>query len=171
LHTALRTTNPYVAAQYLYPHTHDRLIVQINQTSRSIANCPGRFSLQIAEFAGRSTFNDKDERFQGILSLKQSPLATAASDAEHLADRLAKDPDVQKLRQPIYVYHDRTASRVFIGSFDAEKDPAALEVRDELLKLAVPLLHRNRPTGGLDTLIVPAGMLTDLKDIKAKFEG
>ncbi|HKM54755.1 MAG TPA: hypothetical protein VJY33_15205 [Isosphaeraceae bacterium] len=171
LQTALRTTNPYVAAQYLYPHTHDRLIVQINQTSRSIVNCPGRYSLQIAEFAGRSTFNDKDERFQGILSLKKSPLATAASDAEHLADRLANDPDIQKLRQPIYVYHDRTASRVFFGSFNTEKDPAAVEVRDELLKLAVPLLDRKRPTGGLDTMIVPAGMLTDLKDIKAKFEG
>ena len=87
----------------------------MNQTSRSIANCPGRFSLQVAEFSGRSTFNDKDERFQGIFNLKRSPLATAAEDAEHLADKLAKDPDIQKLGQPIYVYHDRTASRVYMA--------------------------------------------------------
>ena len=171
LSTAIRTTNPYVPAQYLYPHKPDKLVVQMNQSSRSVVNCPGRYSLQIAEFAGRSTFNDKDERFQGILSLKKSPLATAAADAEHLADRLAKDPDIQKLGQPIYVYHDRTSSKVFIGSFNAEKDPNAVEVRDSMLKLAVPLLDRKRPTGGLDRMIVPAGILTDLKDIKANFQG
>jgi hypothetical protein len=169
LDKALRTTNPYVAAHTLYPRKSDRLVVQMNQTSRSIANCPGRFSLQVAEFTGRSTFNDKDERFQGILNLKRSPLATAAEDAEHLADRLAKDPDLQKLGQPIYVYHDRTASRVYIGSFNAWQDPAAVAVRESLLKLAVPMLDRKRSTGGLDTMIVPAGMLTDLTDIKAKF--
>ena len=72
LSTALRTTNPYVPAQYLYPRKSDRLVVQMNQTSRSIANCPGRFSLQVAEFSGRSTFNDKDERFQGLLNLNRA---------------------------------------------------------------------------------------------------
>jgi hypothetical protein len=168
LSTALRTTNPYVAAQHLYPHKPDRLVIQMNQGARSIANCPGRFSLQVAEFSGRSTFNEKDERFQGILNLKKSPLATAAPDAEHLAAKLSKDPDIQKLGQPIYVYHDRTASRVYIGSFNDWHEPAAVDVRDSLLKLAVPLLDRKRPTGGLDAMIVPAGMLTDLKDIKTK---
>jgi len=169
LEKALRTTNPYVAAQYLYPRKSDRLVVQMNQTSRSIANCPGRFSLQVAEFSGRSTFNDKDDRFQGILNLKRSPLATAGEDAEHLADRLSKDPDIRKLGQPIYVYHDRTASRVYIGSFNAPQDPTAVAVRESLLKLAVPILDRKRSTGGMDTMIVPAGMLTDLTDIKSKF--
>ncbi len=169
LEKALRTTNPYVAAQYLYPRKSDRLVVQMNQTSRSIANCPGRFSLQVAEFAGLSTFNDKDEHFQGLLNLKRSPLATAGEDAEHLADRLAKDPDIQKLGQPIYVFHDRTASRVYIGSFNAWQDPAAIAVRESLIKLAVPMLDRKRSTGGMDTMIVPAGMLTDLTDIKNKF--
>ncbi len=169
LGTALRTTNPYVAAQYLYPRKTDKLVVQMNQTSRSIANCPGQFSLQVAEFSGRSTFDAKDERFQGILNLKRSPLATAGEDAERLADRLSKDPDIQKLGQPIYVYHDRTSSRVYVGSFSSKQDPTAVAVRDSLLRLAVPMLDRKRSTGGMDTMIVPAGMLTDLTDIKSKF--
>ena len=171
LSRAIRTTNPYVPAQNLFPHKHDQLVIQMNQGARSVVNCPGNYSLQIAEFSGRSTFNDKDERFQGILNLKKSPLATAAADAEHLAERLAKDPDVQKLGQPIYVYHDRTSSKVFIGSFNGPKDPSAVEIRESMLKLAVPLLDRKRPTGGLDSMIVPAGMLTELKDIKANFQG
>jgi hypothetical protein len=170
LHTAMRTTNPYVAAQYLYPRKQDKLIVQMNQTARSIANCPGRYSLQIAEFAGRSTVNYKDEKFQGFASLRKSPLATAADDAERMAAKLAKDPDIQRLGQPIYVYHDRRASRVFIGSFNVDRDPSAVDVRDSLIKLAVPLMDQKRPAGGLDTMIVPAGMLTDLKEIKTNFQ-
>jgi hypothetical protein len=174
LHTAIRTTNPYIPAHWLYPHKLDQLVVRMNQSPRSIANCPGRYTLQIAEFAGRSTFNDKDERFQGLLSLKRSPLATAHDDAERLADKLAKNPEFQKLGQPIYVYHDRTASRVFIGSFGAEKDPVAVDVRDALLKLAVPLVttDKKRPNpNALDHWVVPAGVLTDLTSIKAKFQG
>lgn len=170
LSMAIRTTNPYVAAQNLYPHKHDKLIVQMNQGSHSIAHCPGRYSLQVAEFTGRSTFNEKDERFLGIVNLKKSPLATAADDAERLAAKLAKDPDIQRLGQPIYVYHDRRASRVFIGAFNAEKDPAAVHVRDSLVKLAVPLMDQKRSTH-IDQMIVPAGMLTDLSDIKANFRG
>jgi hypothetical protein len=171
LNMALRTTNPYIPAQELFPHKTDRLIVQMNQGARSIFNCPGQYSLQIAEFSGRATFNYKDERFQGIMSLKRSPLATAADDAERLADKLAKNPDFQKLGQPIYVYHDRTASRVFVGSFSAEKDPAAVDVRDALLKLAVPLVvtDKKKPSAALDTLIVPAGVLTNLTGVKAQF--
>jgi hypothetical protein len=179
LSTALRTTNPYVPAQYLYPRKHDDLIVRINHTPRSVANCPGRYSLQVAIFSGRATFysgratiNDMDERLQGLL--RRGPLATAADDAERLADKLAKNPEFQKLGQPIYVYHDRTSSRVFVGSFSAEKDPVAVDVRDAMLKLAVPLVtvDKKRPNpNALDHLIVPAGMLTDLKDIKGNFQG
>jgi hypothetical protein len=164
---AIRTTNPMVPAQYLYPHKPDKLIVRMNASLRSIAHCPGRYSLQVAEFSGRSTFNPQDETFKGVVSLSNSPLQTAAADAERLAAKLSKDSDIQQLGQPIYVYHDRTASRVFIGSFESEKDPVAVDVRDSLLRLAVPLMDRKRPTGALDTMIVPAGLLTDLKDIKA----
>jgi hypothetical protein len=170
LSTAMRTTNPYVPAEALYPRKPDKLILQMNQTARSVVNCPGRYTLQVAEFAGRSTFNPQDERFQGASNLRKSPLATAADDAEKLAEKLAKDPDIQRLGQPVYVYHDRRASRVFIGSFNAENDPAAVAARETLLKLAVPLMDRKRPTGGVDSMIVPSGMLTDLKVIKENFQ-
>ena len=141
LRTAIRTTNPYVPAQYLYPRTTDELIERINHTPHSIANCPGRFSLQVAEFSGRATFNEKDPRFQGKLNLLKSPLATAADDAERLADKLAKHPDFQKLHLPIYVYHDRTSSKVFVGSFESDKDPSAVGIHDALLKMAVDLVR------------------------------
>jgi hypothetical protein len=104
-------------------------------------------------------------------NLKDSPLRKAADDAERMADKLAKDAEFQRLGQPIYVVHDRTASRVFVGSFDAPQDPRAIEVRETLLRMAVPLVDKSsngRGKNALDTMIVPALALTDLKDIKEK---
>ena len=39
--TALRTTNPLVPAQYLFPHKPDRLMIMMNSGLRSIVNCRG----------------------------------------------------------------------------------------------------------------------------------
>jgi hypothetical protein len=105
------------------------------------------------------------------MNLKKSPLATAADDAERLADKLSRNSEFQKLGQPVYVFHDRAASRVYVGSFGEKKDPAAVDVRDALLKLAIPLVvaDKKRATPALDTMIVPAGVLTDVKEIKTHF--
>ena len=90
-----------------------------------------------------------------------------------MADKLAKDPEVQRLGQPIYVLHDRTANRVYVGSFDAPQDPRAAEVRQKLLLLAYPLVDKSpkgRGKNALDTMIVPALALTDVAEIKAKIQ-
>lgn len=162
---AIRTTNPYIAAQDLYPHKHDSLITRMNSGDQSIANCPGRYSLQIAEFSGRATFDPKDENFRGPLSLRSSPLRTAASDAERLAAAVRKDKEIQQLGQPVYVYHGRTSSQVYIGSFQSDQDPKAAEIRERLVRMAVDLMKRK---GSADTMIVPATMLQDLDPIKAQ---
>jgi hypothetical protein len=167
---AILSTNPYVPAQYLYPKKRDELVVRMNGGPNSIANCPGQYSLQVAQFSGRSTFDPKDEQFKGMAFLRNSPLATAADDAEKLAAKLASDPDVRKLGQPVYVYHDRTSSRVFMGSFNVDRDEKAAAMRDELLKLAVPLLDSKRPGGATDSMIVPASALTDLTEIKTELQ-
>jgi len=170
LSSAIRTTNPYVAAQDLYQIKKDRLVVQMNSGEASIANCPGRYSLQIAEFSGRSTFDEKDPNFQGTFNLLKSPLRTAASDAEKMANVLRKDKDVQKLGQPVFVYHDRTSSRVYVGSFDNPEDPRAAATRDGLVRLAVPLMDGKTRPKTLDSMIAPASMLTDLAKIKQQFQ-
>jgi hypothetical protein len=88
-----------------------------------------------------------------------------------MAEKLAKDPEFTRMGQPIYVLHDRTSSRVFVGSFDAPQDPRAGEVRDKLLRMAVPLVDKSskgRGKNALDTMIVPAIALTDVSDIKQK---
>jgi hypothetical protein len=173
LSSAIRTTNPYVPAQNLFPRPHDKLVIRINSGLRSIANCPGGYSLQVADFSGRSTYQFASQAlpFFQMPDLKNSPLRKAHDDAERMAEKLAKAPEIQRLGQPIYVYHDKTASKVFVGSFNSPQDPAAAALRAELVRDAVALANKDkRGKGAVDTMIVPALALTELKDIKAKLK-
>ena len=124
-------------------------MVQMNSGLRSIVNCPGRYSLQVAEFSGRSTFqlNPLQQPVSVFPDLKESPLRTAHDDAERMAEKLAKDAEFQRLGQPVYVLHDRTSSRVFVGSFDSPQDPRAGEVRERLMLMAYPLADKSKPKG------------------------
>jgi len=171
LSAAIRTTNPYKPAQLLFPHPKDRLIVLMNAGERSIVNCPGRYSLQVAEFAGRSAYeiNNQAPGLHLLPNLSESPLRRAAKDAVKMAETLARAPEIRRLGQPIYVFHDRTSSKVFIGSFNSPQDPAAAATRAELIKNAVSLASKNeRGKNAVDTMIGPALALTDLNDIKGK---
>ena len=58
-----------------------------------------------------------------MLDPRTSPLQTAHDDAERMADKLARSPEIQRLGQPVFVYHDRTSSRVFIGAFNSPTGP------------------------------------------------
>jgi hypothetical protein len=163
LRKALRTTNPYVPAQDLFSAPPDPLVAQMNGGPHSVFNCPARYTLQVAEFGGRSTFNADDRRFLDDKKfLGRSPLGTAFDDAEKLAENLSKDEDVRRMGYQAYVYHDRTSSRVMFGAFKSPDDPAAAKVRMELLKLTVPLANKKVTP----TYIVPANQLTDLEPIK-----
>ncbi len=109
---AIRTANPLVPAEALFPNAQqDALIGGMNDGPHNVKNCPGNFSLQVASFNGRSTFDpDHDSRFKGMLAAVKSPLATAADDAERMAEALAKDKDIQKTGSQPYVFHDRFSS-------------------------------------------------------------
>jgi hypothetical protein len=170
---ATRTTNPYVPTQDLYPGRVDKLVYDMNQGPHSIFKCPGRYSLEIVNFSGRSTFNVEGARAMGLDILKRSPLATAHDDAERLAAALSKVPEVQQMGQPLYVYHDRHSSRVFIGAFQSPNDPAAAQLREYLVRNATMIMDwKYKDTGkpypghnrGIDKMIAPATYLTDLDD-------
>lgn len=173
LSRAIRTTNPYVPVHWLYPRAPDRLVIQMNSGHRSIANCPGHYTIQVAQFAGHSAYDIYGKgmsAFAGILNPKESPLQTAHKDAERLAEQLSQSPKIQQLGTPVFVYHDRTSSRVFVGAFNSTDDPHALAVRDELLKVAGELNGTTKDRWGhptTDRMVVPATMLTSVDDLKA----
>lgn len=164
LSTATRTTNPFVPTQNILPGRGQRnkLIQKMNAGPRSVYRCPGRYTLKVADFGGRSVFNptEKDPRLFDKGWLAKSPLVTAAEDAERLAAAMAKDAEVQRTGYQPYVYHDLTSSQVMIGSFNSPSDPAAVQLRDSLLRIAGKLSIRQR--AGI--LIAPGNTLTDLED-------
>jgi hypothetical protein len=170
---AIRTTNPYVPAQWLFPRAPDALIVQMNSGLHTIANCSGHWTIQVANFTGRSSINlDNHTTMMAlkVLDAHTSPLKTAHDDAERLAERLARTPEIKQLGQPVYVYHDRTSSRVFVGSFKSTDDPKAEAIRNELVKAAGKYNYTKDRWGRrvLDQMIVPATMLTSVDDIKSQ---
>ncbi len=168
LSRATRTTNPYAPAEILFVHKPDVMVIQMNQGPHSIFSCPGRFSLQIAQFAGRANLGDskvtQDRRFTSMLTLGQSPLKTAHEDAEKLAASLAKDKNVMQVGYVPYVYHDRFSSTVFIGAFNDPKDPDAGKLREQLRFLAGDLNNRKVT----DVLLVPGTVLTDVSEMKRR---
>ena len=166
---AIMTTNPFVPAEALFPAQKDVLIGKINAGPHNIRKCPGRYTLEIANFSGRKTLDvDNDQRFKGKMSMTKSPLVSAADDAERLADSLSKDKEIQQTGYEPYVFHDRFSSRVMIGTFDSPNDPAAKKLHDRLLQLTVDL---NRRKVTENTVIVPAPNLTDLSKIKPQLQG
>jgi hypothetical protein len=165
LSRAMTTTNPFVPAEDLFPRPPDVMVAQMNGGPHSIQTCPGRYTLQVANFTGRTSLDpQKDPRFQGLLSTRNSPLATAHDDAERLAEALSKDREVQRTGYQAYVYHDRYSSRVTIGSFNNPNDPAAQKLHDRMIELSVDLAARKVS----DSMIVPAGALLDLAPIKSQ---
>jgi hypothetical protein len=167
---AMRCTNPYVPAQYLYPSKTDPIIKQMNAGPHSIFHCPARYTLQVAEFTGRSTLQATasnkiraEESANGLERLLQSsPLAHAAEDAEKMADSLAKVDEIQRTGYQTYVYHDRHSSKVTIGAFNSPDDPAAQALRKKLQEIAVDLTAKRNVT---DVMLVPAPVLMDLKEL------
>ena len=178
LSTALRTTNPYVPAQHLYPRTQDKLMFTMNGGLRSIIHCPGAYSLQVAEYSGRSgfMFDPKMPLNQLLGPLQNSPLRTAHDDAERMAEKLANAPEIRQTGQPVYVYHDHTSSKVFIGAFNSPQDPQAVQMRNYLVQNAYNMSNKNstlpskklRGKAATDTMIVPALALTDVNELKGK---
>jgi hypothetical protein len=164
---AMVTQNPLQAAQNLYPgmgpkhgptqsgqafdpavaaasfqmnRKPDPLIKQINGGPRSIFKCPGPYTLPVAEFTGRATTKN-DPRFAEESFLRQSPLATAADDAEQLAAKLARCKTLDPAFRP-FVYHTRTSSIVCLGAFNGPGDPRLAKLRGDIPKVVTEMLQK-----------------------------
>lgn len=123
----------------------DPLIKQMNSGPRSAFTCPGPYTLQVAEFLGRTSIDPLDQRLNNDTLLKQGPLAAAADDAERLAESLTKCKTLDRRYVP-YVFHDRTSSRVYLGSFSGPSDPGLRELADKMNAVSTELLERKFST-------------------------
>jgi hypothetical protein len=118
---AFVTPNPYVPSDYLQAQEPDHLVLQMNQGRYSLYDCPGKYSVLVATFAGRTTVDYKQEKLKEfereIETTDQDRLQRAAIDAIELTKALRAH------RWEAYVFHDRNSSIVSVGSFNSAEDP------------------------------------------------
>jgi hypothetical protein len=152
---SILTINPLVPAQYLYPgrpvpvpsgrgeafdpsvmganfeqlKKPDPIVQKLNTGKFSIYNCKGGYTMPVATFSGRATYDVNDPRYDDVKFLKKSPLAQAYENAEDLAAALSKCDSLRTAGFGVYTYHERGTSRVTVGSFQSATDPNADKLR------------------------------------------
>jgi hypothetical protein len=117
---AFFTRNPLLPREYFVPKGVDDFIAKMNRgVDNSLLDCPGRYTVQVATFRGKSVLQSGDSQPKetgGVGWLwgkeKSEPLVEAAENAHLLAEELRKNG------YEAYEFHDRTESIVAIGSFD-----------------------------------------------------
>ncbi len=117
---AFLTRNPLLPREYFVPKGVDSFVVKMNSgVEFSLLNCPGKYTVQVATFRGKSILQTSGKEPDTPRSFwkwkkkdEQNPLVEAAENAHLLvAEFRARGIEA-------YEFHDRTESIVAIGSFE-----------------------------------------------------
>lgn len=128
LRNAFLIPNPLIDATSLRSR-RDPLLLHLNKDmEHSLALCPGKYSLVIATFRGKSNTHMNDNKLgksaDKVDSKLGSTLDQAYLDAWRLCQAMRTGKSIGYDRNfETYVYHDRHYSVVTIGAFDDPKDP------------------------------------------------
>ncbi len=121
---AFLTVNPLLAPDEVAARQLDPLLLRLNHGERySLLGCKGDFTLVIASFSGKAKTTGHDQQ-PGDDFLKDNDLDNAAQEARDLAVALRQHEKVDA-----FVWHDRKASLVTVGSFDSQDDPGIAGMR------------------------------------------
>ena len=113
---AFLTRNPLLPREFFVPKGVDDDVAKWNKgLEYSLLECPGKFSIKVATFQGRSTIknitgNEANESVR--TATDDDPLVVAARNAHLLAVAL------REKGWEAYEFHDRYESYVTVGSFD-----------------------------------------------------
>ena len=118
---AFFTRNPLLPREYFVPKGVDNFVAKMNEgVEHSLLDCPGRQTIQVATFRGKTILQTSAQEEQQTASKSfwgrkkhddKNPLIEAAENAHLLAKEL-RDHGWEA-----YEFHDRTESIVTIGSF------------------------------------------------------
>lgn len=138
LSRAFITPNPLLPREYYVAPGLDPVVLNANKDIKrySLLDCPGKFTVQVAVLKGVTTLNQQriaqiKENDERGLSIKGQTLSDADEKAVVLCDALrAKGFEA-------YVFRDRYASIVTIGSFDevGEEKDGTFNFRPEILQI------------------------------------
>jgi hypothetical protein len=114
---AFMTRNPLLPKEYFAPPGVDEEVAKWNKgLDYSLLHCPGRYSIRVATFAGRTslkgTLDDKLDDGKVRMAKDDDPLVVAGQNAHKLAVAL------RSKGWEAYEFHSRQESYVTIGSFN-----------------------------------------------------
>jgi hypothetical protein len=113
---AFLTRNPILPKEYFVPQGVDAEVAKWNEgLEHSLLKCPGKYSIRVATFSGRATFEmiGQNAKKQSGKAQGKDTLAEAARNAHHMTVALrAKGWEA-------YEFHDRQESYVTVGSFES----------------------------------------------------
>jgi hypothetical protein len=142
---AFLTINPLIDPSEIARKKPDFDLLKLNHgIENALVENPGRYTVQVATFTGRSvtpiansSFANREDEFDRRLEssfdaatgLFRANLNDAGEDAAQLARELRhlKTPNVPNGMEA-WVYHDRFESIVTVGSFDNPNDPRIAEI-------------------------------------------
>ena len=112
---AFLSRNPLLPKEYFVPQGVDEDIAKWNEgLEYSLMKCPGRYSIRVATFKGRTSLKaalDESESTRTRKATDDDPLVVAGKNA-HLLTVALRDKGWEA-----YEFHDRRESYVTIGSF------------------------------------------------------
>lgn len=113
---AFLTRNPLLPKEYFVPQGVEPVIAKLNKGLRySLMKCPGKYSVRVATFKGRTSLKATEEELKSTRTRKATeddPLVIAAKNAHLLTVAL------REKGWEAYEFHDRYESYVAIGSFN-----------------------------------------------------
>jgi len=121
---AIVTTNPLLPNEYFVPKGVDELVLKANEgVEHSLLDCPGKYTVLVAQFSGRSrvVLREKDMAKElsilGKIRPEDSQLVKAAEDAHVLTTAL------RMKGWKAFEFHGRSESLVTVGSFESVGTP------------------------------------------------
>lgn len=113
---AFVTRNPLLPREYFAPNGVDPEVAKWNDgVEHSLLDCPGKFTIRVATFKGRTSLKDANDELPDTGTRKaeiNDPLVVAVKNA-HLLTAALREKGWQA-----YEFHDRYESYVTVGSFD-----------------------------------------------------
>lgn len=125
---AFFTVNPLLSPEEVSQRKRDPLLLRLNSGSQfSLFENPGRYSLIVASFYGRSQAAVGEDKLQRVIdsftSKDLSLLDQAGEDAWQVASLLNNHPKLKQRGVTAWVLHERYRSIVTVGAFDSQNDP------------------------------------------------
>jgi hypothetical protein len=138
---AFITTNPLLPKDYFAPKGIDKLVLAMNDgIDYSLLDCPGKYTVQVAHFTGGVLI---EQNLIEAVEEGRGRFKSKLDEAGEKAEKLAKALRLKGYEA--YVFHDRYASLVTVGSFDSVGVPR----RDGRIEIN-PKIHAIMKTFGAE---------------------